>query len=125
MTDPIDHLQSRYFSFIEERNWEQYHTPQNLAIAISIEANKLLENFLWFNYPSANAVAEDNELMEKVEDELADVVIYSLAMTNQLNIDLPAAVEQKIEENEERFNEERVSQFADDLEMAVTSIESD
>lgn len=116
MTDSLNELQSRYASFIEERDWGQYHTPQNLSMAISVESNELLEAFLWFNNPSSEAVAEDAELLAQVEEELADILIYSMALANQLDIDLLAVVERKIEDNEDRFDKERVTQLEDELE---------
>jgi NTP pyrophosphatase (non-canonical NTP hydrolase) len=116
MDRSLESLQDRYAAFVTARGWDQYHTPQNLAAAISIEANELLENFLWFNNPDVDRVADDAALMADIEDELADVVIYVLALANQLNIDILAAVEQKIDENEQRFDEERVAELAADLE---------
>lgn len=116
MSDDLEELKTRYRQFVEARNWNQYHTPQNLAIALSVEANELLENFLWFNNPESAEVAADPDLMSEVEDEIADVIIYALALAEQLDIDLKAAVEQKIENNESRFDEERVEQIAARLE---------
>ncbi|WP_135663535.1 nucleotide pyrophosphohydrolase [Halorhabdus rudnickae] len=111
MSDDWDHLTERYAKFVSDRDWDQFHTPQNLAIAASVEANELLENFLWFEDPSSESVQEDDELMAAVRDEMADVMIYMIGLANQLDIDLQAAVAEKIERNEERFDEERVDEI--------------
>ena len=117
MPDAFDTLASKYAAFVEKRDWEQFHTPQNLAMALSIEANELLEEFLWFNNPDAETVAADDALMENVREELADVVIYAIGMANQLDIDLMDAVDEKMEQNEARFDEESAAEITDELEQ--------
>lgn len=112
----IDSLQERYREFVSKRNWEQFHTPKNLAEAISIESSELLEVFLWHDNYDAETVADDPELMQNVEEELADVVIYSLALASQLGIDLTDAVETKMEDNEERFDLETSEEMTESLE---------
>jgi len=107
----IEQLRERYDEFVKERNWGEFHTPQNLAMAISVESNELLENFLWMNNPSRHEVTSDDELMDDVRDEMADVMIYLLGLANRLDIELLAAVEQKMDENDERFDEEAVSEM--------------
>lgn len=117
MPESLETLQERYASFVDRRGWDQYHTPQNLAMAISVEASEFMENFLWFNNPPSEDVANDPQLMGEIEDELADILIYSIALANQLDIDLLEAVERKMEANEERFDEERVTELACELEQ--------
>ncbi|WP_382278481.1 MazG-like family protein [Halosegnis marinus] len=75
-------------------------------MAISVEANELLETFLWFDNPDSATVASDDETMRAVEEELADVIIYALGLANELDIDILAAVEAKLDENDERFDPE-------------------
>lgn len=116
MSDGIEALQSRYASFVEERDWEQYHTPQNIATALSVEANELLECFLWHDNVSADEISADQELMNYIEEELADVVIYALGMAEQLDMNLLDVVEAKLKANEERFDEERVADIEANLE---------
>lgn len=82
---------------------------------LSIEANELLESFLWFNNPSSEEVSNNEQLMREVEEELADVLIYSMGLSHQLDIGLLEAVERKIEKNEERFDDARVAELADEL----------
>mgnify|MGYP003836200677 CR=1 FL=1 len=111
----IDSLQERYRAFVSERDWEQFHTPKNLAEAISIEASELLEHFLWHDNLDPETIREDSELRAQVAEELADVVIYSMGLATQLDIDLVDAVETKLEENESRFDEETTSEITEDL----------
>ncbi len=111
-----DGLRERYDDFLEARDWHQFHTPQNLAMAISVEANELLELFLWFDNPDTERVVEDEELVNKIRDEVADILIYCLSLAIQMDIDLREAVEEKMEKNESRFDEETVREVNEELE---------
>ncbi|ELZ31533.1 nucleotide pyrophosphohydrolase [Halorubrum distributum] len=111
----IDSLQERYQEFVAKRDWEQFHTPKNLSEAISIESGELLETFLWHDNYDADSISEDPDLTQKVEEELADIVIYSLALSSQLEIDLIDAVEEKMEQNEERFDMETSEEMTENL----------
>lgn len=111
----FDDLEARYQEFVSKRNWEQFHTPKNLAEAISIEANELLEIFLWHDNHPSKEVRTDTEVRTRVKEEIADVVIYSVAMADQFDIDIIEAVEEKMEDNESRFDEETASDITEDL----------
>lgn len=111
----LEDLQRRYQKFVNKRNWNQFHTPKNLAEAISIEASELLEVFLWHDNHDSQTVQRDPELKARVEEELADVVIYSIAIATQLDIDLVNAVEAKMDENENRFDEDTAAEMTEDL----------
>lgn len=111
----LQELRTRYREFVYERNWDQFHTPQNLAMAISVESSELIERFMWMDNPSSEAIQRDDELMENVRDEMADILIYLLGLANQLDIDLIDAVEQKMDQNEERFDEDTVEDINDYL----------
>ncbi len=104
----FEDLSEHYEDFVSARDWTRFHTPQNLAQAISIESNELLENFLWMNNPSAQEVKEDEELLQETRDEMADVMIYLIGLANRLDIDLLKAVEEKMDTNEERFDADEV-----------------
>ena len=108
-------LTERYEEFVDERDWNQFHTPKNLAEAISVEANELLELFLWHGNHSSEKVCADDELKGRVKEELADVVIYSIAMANQLDIDLTEAIKAKMADNEERFDQNTTAEITEDL----------
>lgn len=108
-------LQERYERFIVERDWGKYHTPQNVAMAISTEANELLELFLWHDNVDSDRIRDDPELIENVREELADVLIYCMSMAIQLDIDLEQAVADKLDANEERFDQERTAEIRENL----------
>jgi len=88
--------------FVMERDWKQFHNPQDLAVSISIESSELLEIFQW----NIRKEMPDNKL-EEVKKELADIVIYSISMANALNIDLSTAILNKIKENSIKYPVEK------------------
>ncbi|PAF37932.1 nucleotide pyrophosphohydrolase [Terribacillus saccharophilus] len=85
-------------NFRNERNWEQFHNSKDLAISLSLEASELLENFQWKS--SEEAVKENKE---NIEDELADVLIYSLLLANDLKLDVDKIIKNKIQKNEKKY----------------------
>jgi len=91
--------------FARERNWEQFHTPNHLAAALSIEASELLELFLWRDPLSDSSL--DPKLRERVADELADVLIYLIRLADVLEIDLKEATLHKLATNAEKYPIER------------------
>lgn len=99
----IARLSRRLRDFARERNWERFHTPKNLAMALAGEVGELVEHFQWLDAEESAALADDPEARAGVGDELADVAIYLLRMADVLGVDLHAAIEAKIERNEARF----------------------
>jgi dCTP diphosphatase len=89
--------------FVNERSWERYHTPKNLAMSIAIEAAEVMERFQWYSSQESVTLVKDAEVCTAVADELADVVIYCLALSNQADIDLSAAIRNKLDQNAKRF----------------------
>ena len=90
--------------FRDERDWEQFHDPKNLAEALSIEAGELMELFLWKTKDQIQKkLSNDPEYLQDVKDELADVLSYVLHMANTLNIDLSQIVIDKIQKTEEKY----------------------
>ncbi|QHS21801.1 nucleotide pyrophosphohydrolase [Virgibacillus sp. MSP4-1] len=88
--------------FRDERDWRQFHNPKDLAISLSLEASELLENFQWKD--SAKSL-EENE--ENIYDELADVVIYALMLSDVLDVDLNEIVLNKLEKNARKYPVEK------------------
>jgi NTP pyrophosphatase (non-canonical NTP hydrolase) len=84
--------------FRDDRNWRQYHNPKDLAISISIEAAELLEDFQWIS--SEKALQENKE---NIQEEIADVLIYSLMLCSDLELDVKQIVEEKLEKNGEKY----------------------
>lgn len=99
----IENLRGSVAEFVEERSWGRYHTPKNLVMSIAIEAAELMELFQW--QPSEyNPNPQDaSGLHTALADELADVLIYCLALANREQIDLSSAVRAKMDRNEKRY----------------------
>lgn len=102
MNDSIKNLQEKVVKFRDARNWKQFHNPKDLAISISLEAAELLEIFQW----SGSDVSIDNKI-DKVREELADVLIYSFLMANDLGLDISEIVIAKLEENNRKYPVEK------------------
>jgi NTP pyrophosphatase (non-canonical NTP hydrolase) len=92
--------------FATERQWEKFHSPKNLAIALSVEAAELLEHFQWLTEQQSIALSKPKR--SAVAEELADVQIYLLMLADKLEVDLVRAVEEKIEKNRARYPAEQV-----------------
>ena len=88
----------RIKKFRDDRDWQQFHTPSNLAKAISIEAGELLEEFLWDN---------DNFNLQNVKEELADVMIYCIHMANALDVNIEDIINMKMDKNEMNYPVEK------------------
>lgn len=88
----------RIKKFRDDRDWKQFHTPSNLAKAISIESGELLEEFLWDN---------DNFNLQNVKEELADVMIYCIHMANALDVNIEDIINMKMDKNEMKYPVEK------------------
>lgn len=98
----VSREQAALRQFALHRDWEQFHTPKNLAMALSGEAGELLSIFQWLTAEQSSSVMSTAEA-EHIRDELADVLIYTLRLADVLDVDLTAAVEVKIEKNQARY----------------------
>jgi NTP pyrophosphatase (non-canonical NTP hydrolase) len=85
--------------FVEERDWRQFHSPKNLSMALAIEAAELMEHFQWLTIEASRNLAKEPEKLAEVGEELADVVGYSMALANELGIDLSSAIRAKMIKN--------------------------
>ena len=94
-------------SFAAERDWDQFHTPKNLATAISVEAAELLEIFQWSRGERSWADVADASIRAKVEDELADILLYVLRFADKAEMDLQAIAERKIASNAAKYPPEK------------------
>lgn len=94
MTD-IEELIRDLINFRNERDWEQFHNPKDLALAINIEAGELLELFLWKNADEAN--------VEKVKEELADIFSFALLLAHRYQLDVKQIIQDKIKKNGEKY----------------------
>ena len=101
MTDPIERLQAAQRQFAADRDWDQFHSPKNLATALSVEAAELLEVFQWLTEEQSASLTPKQE--SAVKDELADVFLYLLRIADRLGIDLVAATDAKLARNAEKY----------------------
>lgn len=92
--------------FAKDRDWEQFHSPKNLSMALSVEASELLEHFQWMNDQASYALGDAKHQM--VSYEVADIFIYLLRICDQLNIDLIDVTKQKMTINNERYPVDKV-----------------
>ncbi|MGI5530990.1 nucleotide pyrophosphohydrolase [Streptomyces syringium] len=103
MTEDLKTLQQRLAAFAAARDWQPFHTPKNLAAALSVEASELVEIFQWLTPEQSARVMDAPETAGRVEDEVADVLAYLLQFCEVLGIDPLAALSAKIDRNESRF----------------------
>lgn len=89
--------------FVDERHWRQFHSPKNLSMSLAIEAAELMEHFQWIDVGESRAAAEDEAKLAAIREELADVLCYGLALANELDIDVSAAVRDKMLKNAEKY----------------------
>jgi NTP pyrophosphatase (non-canonical NTP hydrolase) len=105
-TNSLDALRDALQRFAAERDWDQFHSPKNLAIALSVEASELLEHFQWITESESKLLPP--EKLEKVRDEMADVLIYLVRLSDKLAVDLLKVAFEKIEKNARKYPADRV-----------------
>jgi NTP pyrophosphatase (non-canonical NTP hydrolase) len=103
----VAELKSRVLAFARARDWEQFHSPKNLSMALAAEAAELMEHFLWATAEQSRVTAQDPAKRARIAEELADIVIYALEFANATNLDVAAAVEAKIELNARKYPVEK------------------
>jgi NTP pyrophosphatase (non-canonical NTP hydrolase) len=102
----VDELNKEVREFCEERDWTQFHTPKNLAIGLSTESNELLELFRFKNQADQEELLADSDKRTEVEEELADILFFTLRFADLYDINLEDALEFKLEKNRERYPED-------------------
>jgi dCTP diphosphatase len=106
-TTTLADIKTRVLAFARERDWEQFHAPKNLSMALAAEAAELMEHFLWAAPDASRSIAEQPAKRAKIEEELADVVIYALEFANMTGIDVAAAIERKMAANATKYPVEK------------------
>ncbi|MCF7900053.1 nucleotide pyrophosphohydrolase [Candidatus Babeliales bacterium] len=101
----IEDLKNIMKQFVSERDWDQFHTPKNLSMALSAEAAELMELFLWCESSQSYKVADEKR--QAASDELSDIVMYAIAFCNTTGIDLSSAIESKMEQNRKKYSVEK------------------
>jgi dCTP diphosphatase len=99
----IEKIQKKISKFAEDRDWEQYHTPKNLSMALVVEASELLEIFQWLTPDESIKIRESESDMEFINEEIADISIYLFRLCGKLGVDLETAILNKIQSNTEKY----------------------
>lgn len=102
----LESVRLRLRKFAEDRDWDQFHSPKNLAMALIVEAAELVEHFQWMTEKQSHSLKEDK--LKEVEEELADIQIYLIKLADKLNVDLLSATNKKIEINEKKYPPDKV-----------------
>jgi NTP pyrophosphatase (non-canonical NTP hydrolase) len=103
----LQQLKEKMAAFVREREWEQFHTPKNLSMSIAIEAAELMEHFQWLTVEESKNLPP--EALAALGEELADIVIYALSLSNVLGLDLSETVLAKMEKNIRKYPSEKVA----------------
>ncbi|MFO7593146.1 MAG: nucleotide pyrophosphohydrolase [Pseudomonadota bacterium] len=106
MSDSLEQLRKRLAEFARARDWEQFHSPKNLSMALIAEAAELVEHFQWLSEEQSYRLTP--ERLEEVRMELADIQIFLIRIADQLGVDLVQAAQDKTDINESRFPVEKV-----------------
>lgn len=102
----ITEISASLRQFSNERNWNQFHSPKNLSMALCVEASELLEHFQWSTEQQSLSLTKDK--LAEVETEIADVLIYLIRISDVLNIDLDKAVKSKMKLNAQKYPSDKV-----------------
>lgn len=105
MATQMKDLQDKVIQFGRARNWQQFHSPKNLSMALSVEASELVEIFQWLTEEESDAI--DDTKKDAVASELADIFMYSLLLADRLGIDIEDATRKKLKRNETRYPVEK------------------
>lgn len=99
----IEKINSIVSKFIEDRDWDQFHSIKNLSMALSVETSELVEIFQWLKESESNKVAQNPKMKEKVQEEIADIFIYLMRIAIKSEIDIEKVVLEKIQKNAEKY----------------------
>jgi len=99
----LEEIRVRLAEFAKVRNWEQFHSPKNLAMALAVEAAELLEIFQWLTEQQSNNIKDDEKEMALIREEIADIFIYLIRLSDKLGVDIEQAVTAKIAKNDQKY----------------------
>ena len=104
--ESLEQIKTRLREFAAERDWDQFHSPKNLAMALIVEAAELVEHFQWLTEEQSQTLPPKK--LAEVEQEIADIQIYLIRLADKLGVDMEKAVNAKIELNEKKYPAEKV-----------------
>lgn len=99
----LDKIKNYLEEYAKARDWEQFHNPKNIAMALSVEAGELVELFQWLSPEQALQVKDNPEKLNHVSEELADILSYTILMAKYLGVNLEEALEAKLLKNAEKY----------------------
>ena len=102
MTMNIKEIQEKLSKFAEERDWDQFHSPKNLVMALTSEVGELTELFQWLT-EGQSSIKDDSSKTDEIRQEIADIFIYLLRLADKLDIDIEEAIREKIEINAKKY----------------------
>jgi NTP pyrophosphatase (non-canonical NTP hydrolase) len=104
----VSELRSMIRDFVAERQWQQFHAPKNLSMALAIEAAELMEHFQWIGVERSRELKADPAAVAAIGEELADVLCYALAIANELELDVSETMRAKMKKNEAKYPAEEI-----------------
>lgn len=102
----LEEVKKHIRKFAEDRDWDQFHSPKNLVMAMSVEVGELMEHFQWLTEQQSAEL--DAKALDAVKDEMADIQVYLIRLADKLSVDILEAVEQKIQKNEQKYPADKV-----------------
>ncbi len=99
----IEEMKKRSSNFVKNREWDRYHTPKNLSMALTIEATELMEIFQWVDNDTSKDLLKNRETLQSVKDELGDIMHCLIRLSDVMEIDLIQAYFDKMKKNEEKY----------------------
>lgn len=103
MVSELEELKESILAFQRERDWEKYNTPKEIVFAMVSEVGELTECYRWLNEHESSKLHLDPSKKQKIEEEIADIMIYLIALANRTNVDLKEAILQKLEKNKLKY----------------------
>ena len=110
MPPTFEAVRAELRAFVDERAWDAFHSPKDLALSVAVEAGELLEVFQWRQLQASDLAPEDRR---RIQDEVADVVMYCMLLADKAGFDLPAAVQEKLEQNRAKYPADKARGRAD------------
>lgn len=102
-TTTLSQIKQVVREFVDQRDWNQFHSPKNLSMSMAIEAAELMEHFQWISMDESRDVRSDPDKLNDVGEEIADVLCYAIALCNQLDLDIATVVTSKMKKNVEKY----------------------
>lgn len=106
-TTTVKDLRDMVRQFVDERDWEKFHAPKNISMAMAIEVAELMEHFQWLSVQESRELGQDEAKLSDVGEELADVLCYGLALANTLGLDVSDTMRKKMEKNRAKYPVEK------------------